>query len=37
LVGGTKQQKLKHGNYEELGNVLIGWLQQAYGLNYSIN
>lgn len=37
LLGGSKRQKLKHGKYEELENVLLEWFQQAWSLNCPIN
>lgn len=37
LLGGSKRQKLKHGKYEELENILLEWFQQARSLNYPIN
>lgn len=37
LVGGSKWQKVKHGKYEELENVLLVWFQQARNLNYPVN
>ncbi|XP_050538664.1 tigger transposable element-derived protein 4-like [Daktulosphaira vitifoliae] len=37
MLGGSKQQKLKHGKYEKLENLLLEWFQQACSLNYPIN
>jgi hypothetical protein len=37
ILGGSKRQKLKHGKYEELENILLEWFQQARSLNYPIN
>lgn len=37
LVGGSKRQKVKHGKYEELEEVLLAWFQQARTLSYPLN
>lgn len=36
-MGGSKRQKVKHGKYEDLENVLLEWYQQARSLNKPIN
>lgn len=37
FLGGSKRQKVKHGKYEELENILLEWFQQARSLNYPMN
>lgn len=37
VMGGCKQQKIKHGKFEQLEEILLDWFNQARALNLPVN
>jgi len=37
MTGNCKRQKIKHGNYDELKQILLEWFHQVRTLNLPVN